>query len=99
MIARTQPRPQPIPFGAPSVSCRPSARSTMPPMAPTVRRALSSPTPATVGASARFLGQGSLSVQSSLTGRLYRFQGHGHSLTIDSRDALMLGRIPDLMLL
>ncbi len=95
MIARTPNRPQPIPFGHPSAAGMPPPR---PKVAP-ARRGLGSPQTPSGTRCAKFLGQGTLSVQSSLTGRLYRFQGYGHSLAIDARDALMLGRIPDLMLL
>lgn len=47
--------------------------------------------------SALYVGQGALSVRSSVTGRHYRFQGHGDSQTIDKHDMLMLKRIPDLI--
>ncbi|TAK94814.1 MAG: hypothetical protein EPO09_08875 [Aquabacterium sp.] len=46
---------------------------------------------------ARYIGQGALSVRSSVTGRHYRFQGHGDSLKIDKHDMLMLKRISDLI--
>jgi len=49
--------------------------------------------------SAKFMGQGALSVRSSVTGRHYRFQGHGDSQAIDKHDMLMLKRIPDLVVL
>ncbi len=45
---------------------------------------------------ATFHGHGVLSVRSSVTGMLYRFQGHGDTLLIDSRDALLLGRLSDI---
>jgi hypothetical protein len=45
---------------------------------------------------ARFTGQGSLSVRSSVTGRHYRFQGHGDCLVIDKSDMVLLRRITDL---
>lgn len=47
--------------------------------------------------SARYVGQGALSVRSSVTGRHYRFQGHGDSQKIDKHDLLLLKRIPDLI--
>lgn len=46
---------------------------------------------------AKYLGHGALSVRSSVTGRHYRFQGHGDSQKIDKHDMLMLKRIPDLV--
>lgn len=46
---------------------------------------------------AKFLGNGALSVQSTESGKHYRFQGQGHCLVVDPRDMLMLGRIPDLL--
>lgn len=45
---------------------------------------------------ATFLGQGVLSVRSSASGALYRFDGHGARLPIDPRDALLLGRLTDV---
>jgi len=47
--------------------------------------------------SAKFVGQGSLSVRSSVTGRHYRFQGHGDCIRIDKLDATLLRRINDLI--
>ncbi|MDI1259960.1 hypothetical protein [Aquabacterium sp.] len=58
--------------------------------APTARR--------TTHLSAKYLGGGNLSVRSSVTGRHYRFEGHGATLAIDSRDQLMLGRITELLI-
>lgn len=46
---------------------------------------------------AKYVGHGALSVRSSVTGRHYRFQGHGDSQKIDKHDMLMLKRIPDLV--
>lgn len=46
---------------------------------------------------AKYLGDGNLSVRSSVTGRHYRFEGHGATLNVDSRDQLMLRRIPELL--
>jgi hypothetical protein len=48
--------------------------------------------------SARYIGQGNLSVRSSVTGRHYRFQGHGDSQKIDKHDLMLLKRIPDLLI-
>ncbi|MBT9610714.1 MAG: hypothetical protein IV110_11805 [Aquabacterium sp.] len=45
---------------------------------------------------ATFHGHGVLSVRSSATGALYRFEGHGARLAIDPRDALLLGRLSDV---
>lgn len=45
---------------------------------------------------ATFLGHGVLSVRSSASGALYRFDGHGARLPIDPRDALLLGRLTDV---
>ena len=49
-------------------------------------------------AQAKYFGQGTLSIRSSITGHHYRFEGHGDTLTIDSRDNLMLRRIPELQI-
>ena len=48
--------------------------------------------------SAKYLGGGNLSVRSSVTGRIYRFEGHGAVLPIDSRDQLMLRRFHELLI-
>jgi hypothetical protein len=53
--------------------------------------------PADTDPSARFVGQGSLSVRSSVTGRHYRFQGHGDCQKIDKHDTMLLRRIADLV--
>lgn len=99
MIARTHIRPQPIPFAAPAQASAPAATSWMS-STPIVRRspviARANLNPPQV--SVKFLGHGALSVQSTLTGRHYRFQGQGHLLQVDQRDVLMLGRIPDLLI-
>ena len=47
---------------------------------------------------AKYLGGGNLSVRSSVTGRHYRFEGHGAVLSIDRRDQLMLRRIEELLI-
>ncbi len=99
MIARPHIRPQPIPFTAPSPALAAPAASWMS-ASPIARRspvtARTSLNPSQVPV--KFLGHGALSVQSSLTGRHYRFQGEGHLLQVDQRDVLMLGRIPDLLI-
>ena len=48
--------------------------------------------------SARYVGQGALSVRSSVTGRHYRFQGHGDSQKVDKHDLMLLKRIADLVI-
>ena len=48
--------------------------------------------------SARYIGQGALSVRSSVTGRHYRFQGHGDSQKVDKHDLMLLKRIADLVI-
>lgn len=80
----------------------PPAPSRTPPQTPGARI---SPAPAaqaqadmaTPPLHARYIGQGALSVRSSVTGRHYRFQGHGDSQHIDKHDVAMLRRIPDLI--
>jgi len=52
---------------------------------------------ATSELSARFVGHGALNVRSSVTGRHYRFQGHGDCQKIDKHDMMLLKRIPDLI--
>lgn len=54
--------------------------------------------PAMTELHARYIGQGNLSVRSSVTGRHYRFQGHGDSQKIDKHDLMLLKRIPDLVI-
>lgn len=54
-------------------------------------------TPASGEMLAKFMGHGALSVRSSVTGRLYRFQGHGDCQKVDKHDMMMLRRIPDLI--
>ncbi|WP_374592345.1 hypothetical protein [Aquabacterium sp.] len=43
-----------------------------------------------------FIGHGALSVTSSITGRHYRFTGHGAQLAVDPRDWSQLSRVPSL---
>ncbi|MDE2593850.1 MAG: hypothetical protein KGL57_06395 [Burkholderiales bacterium] len=100
MIARPHVRPQPIPFSSPAQPSAPESLSWMNASPANARR---SPVVARTGnllpqVSVKFLGQGALSVQSTVTGRHYRFQGQGHRLQVDQRDVLMLGRIPDLLI-
>lgn len=100
MIARLHARPQPIPYAAPAQAPALPVPSWMG-SSPIARR---SPVAARGGGhgpqvTAKFLGQGALSVQSTLTGRVYRFQGQGHRLPVDPRDVLMLGRILDLLII
>lgn len=99
MIARPVVRPHPIPFAAPAqhaAEVTPSRGHST----PITRRSpvMARSAPAEPQVSVKFLGQGALSVQSTVTGRHYRFQGEGHSLQVDRRDTLMLGRIPDLLI-
>lgn len=67
-------------------TARPSARSARAMVPPPVGREVR----------ATFRGHGVLCVRSSASGALYRFEGHGASLVIDPRDALMLRRLSDL---
>jgi hypothetical protein len=94
MILRPTVHTHPIPFAAPAQHTTSQVKSQ-----PIVRR---SPVIVRNGAdaptsTAKFLGQGALSVQSTVSGKHYRFQGQGHCLIVDQRDVLMLGRIPDLL--
>ena len=100
MIARPHSHPQPIPFTTPAPTSAQAASSWMSSSPPIVRR---SPVIARASVNqtqvaVKFMGQGALSVQSTLTGRHYRFQGQGHLLQVDQRDVLMLGRLPDLLI-
>lgn len=94
MIPRPIIRPHPIPFASPSQPMVSATKNQA-----IVRR---SPVMARVSdqgptVTAKFLGNGALSVQSTESGKHYRFQGQGHCLVVDPRDMLMLGRIPDLL--
>lgn len=67
---------------------------------PTAKQAATpttSGTPASGEMLAKFMGHGALSVRSSVTGRHYRFQGHGDCQKVDKHDMMMLRRIPDLI--
>lgn len=73
-------------------------------LAPAPREAKATPqhvapasTPTLTGISAKYMGHGALSVRSSVTGRHYRFQGHGDCLSVDKLDLMLLRRIPDLL--
>lgn len=94
MIPRPIVRPHPIPFISPS---QPAASAVK--IQAIVRRSPVTARAANEGptVTAKFLGHGALSVQSTESGRHYRFQGQGHCLVVDPRDMLMLGRIPDLL--
>ena len=78
----------------PAPAATPARRPAQPTTAPNNR---SIATKTFTELSARYLGQGALSVRSSVTGRHYRFQGHGDCLKIDKHDMLMLKRIADLI--
>jgi hypothetical protein len=45
-----------------------------------------------------YVGHGALSVRSSVTGRHYRFMGHGDTQPVDRHDLPMLRRIADLVI-
>ncbi len=62
------------------------------------RRASNKDSQSMTEVSARYIGHGALSVRSSVTGRHYRFQGHGDSLVIDRNDVVLLKRISDLVI-
>lgn len=109
MIARPLAPRAPIPFASPDwVTTAPTLTSrtagpasTLPRRSPVQLQAAPAPAPAPVSephptATARFMGQGRLSVRSSITGRHYRFSGHGDTQAVDARDTLMLRRMPDL---
>ena len=115
MIARTPPRPQPIPFADPNraaAGARPSV-CWSPTSPPASIAATAAPTPAPqphaaapVGrgtplrvARARYDGPGALSVRSSATGRLYRFTQPGAIETIDAADTTLMRRIDGITLL
>ncbi|WP_374319148.1 hypothetical protein [Aquabacterium sp.] len=96
MISRTHAPRQPIPFGSRTTS-HDAARSAVHHTTPHTHRV------AAHGArgadiQAKYLGHGSLSVRSTLSGQFYRFVGHGDTLPIDSRDLLMMQRLPDLLI-
>ena len=111
MIARPLAPRAPIPFASPDwVTTAPTLTSrtagpasTLPRRSPVQLQAAPAPAPAPAPvsephptATARFMGQGRLSVRSSITGRHYRFSGHGDTQAVDARDTLMLRRMPDL---
>lgn len=105
MIARPLAPRAPIPFASPDRAVStPSLTTRMAPAASGLPRRSpvqvpQAPEPsmhdgATV--TARFTGQGRLSVRSSVSGRHYRFSGHGDTQAVDTRDVMMLRRMPDL---
>ncbi len=77
-----------------------SVADTLPatPPAPAHRVAAAQPAPLTGDSHARYTGQGSLCVRSSVTGRHYRFARHGDTLRIDKHDLSLLRRIADIEL-
>ncbi|MES2090491.1 MAG: hypothetical protein V4532_11005 [Pseudomonadota bacterium] len=112
-IAFSADNAMPHPTGAPAWAALKKPHSTLrpvaltPAMVTTHRCASLAPSPATsttsstaspLGPRAKYFGHGALSVRSSVTGRHYRFNGHGDTLVIDRRDHLMLLRIPDLQI-
>lgn len=90
---------QPVSLGHPAAANEARRNKPRPPASattPAPARTSGTPKIATE-LSARYVGQGALSVRSSVTGRHYRFQGHGDCQKIDKHDMLMLKRIPDLI--
>lgn len=104
MIARPLPRSGPIPFSHPPVplplpeSARPQSQWVKPPATrrPDTNANADAPQAGGPTAQATYCGQGVLSVRSSVTGRLYRFEGRGCTQAIDPRDSLVLARLADL---
>jgi len=102
MIARPLPRSGPIPFSLPE-------RPALAPLAERGRprsqwaKPVAEPDPGSQACGvdqavqATYCGQGVLSVRSSVTGRLYRFEGRGCTQAIDPRDSLVLARLSDLL--
>jgi len=96
MISRSNPPRQPIPFGSRTTALGSSYAAVQ-------RPAPLSHLTAAHGTRqhdlvAKYLGHGSLSVRSTMSGQFYRFVGHGDTLPIDGRDLLMLQRLPDLLI-
>jgi hypothetical protein len=81
---------------APLAPARQAAVSAMPVAPKPVKSPYDNPTASEL--SARYVGQGALSVRSSVTGRHYRFQGHGDSQKVDKHDLMLLKRIADLVI-
>ena len=96
MIARTTRRRQPIPFadlakseGKPhQISWCATEVAAIKPISTTNK---------TSPLSVRYMGHGALSVRSSVTGRHYRFNGHGDCMMVDKHDMRLLRCIPDLI--
>jgi len=115
MIARTLPRPQPIPFAdrlRGTLPATPAVRWTPPPPPAVVVRPLNEPRPAprplhtpvdaelpARQARARYDGAHALSVRSSATGRLYRFTHPGAIESIDAADIALMRRIDSVTVL
>jgi hypothetical protein len=81
---------------AKALGAQPATAAHAAPIAPAAR-ALREPSVGEL--TARYTGQGSLCVRSSVTGRHYRFQGHGHTLRVDKHDQMLLRRIQDVELI
>jgi len=96
MISRTNAPRQPIPFGS-RTSSHEASRSAVHHPAPHAHRTAALGVRA-ADLQAKYLGHGSLSVRSTVSGQLYRFVGHGDTLPIDCRDLLMMQRLPDLLI-
>lgn len=102
MIARPLPRSGPIPFSQALLHPQPALPPGGRPQSqwahgPQLQRAPAEATQAGAPtAQATYCGQGVLSVCSSVTGRLYRFEGRGCTQAIDPRDSLVLARLADL---
>ena len=115
MIARTLPRPQPIPFAdrlRGTLPATPAVRWTPPPppavavRTPTEPRLPARPLPGPMvselparQAQARYDGAHALSVRSSATGRLYRFTHPGAIESIDAADIALMRRIDSVTVL
>jgi len=55
-----------------------------------------SPTPPSAGAEFEYLGGAAMTVLGPVSGRRYRFVGHGARLAVDPRDRLSLAAVPGL---
>jgi len=94
-ISMTPSRLSPVKAPLPACTPQPSSSSSQ---ANTPRRTSHANNNAMTEVCARYVGHGALSVRSSVTGRHYRFQGHGDSLVIDRNDVVLLKRISDLVI-
>jgi hypothetical protein len=89
----------PAPHEPPAMQPRPFVATRLSPVKPPLTPAPLAPdNPTASELSARYVGQGALSVRSSVTGRHYRFQGHGDSQKVDKHDLMLLKRIADLVI-